>query len=293
VSDLLASDMPSRSPDGQAALDIFYLDFNDVNFYVEDSEQENLYEVILRKFFPAIRISRIFPLGGKEAVLQHAADIQNHTIAIKKIYLLDKDFDDLLNNIKIDERIVYLDRYCIENYFIEEDAVVEVVIETHPKVRRDAVRSQLKVSVILEECAKSLLPLFSMFLYVQRFNLGLKNCDSKPEEYCHPKQLWVVRSELINQYLESIKLAARHLGIEPPLIDIATDERLSDLRNASLHAIVSGKFLLAMIFHYIKSKFSLGSISYDSFRFRLAKNCQLQEFEPAAARIRNSLASQT
>lgn len=36
-----ASDLPARSSAGMAALDVFYSDFNDVNIYVEDNEQEN------------------------------------------------------------------------------------------------------------------------------------------------------------------------------------------------------------------------------------------------------------
>ena len=54
-----ASDLPARSPAGMAALDVFYSDFNDVNFYVEDDEQENLYEAILRKLFSRLKIVRI------------------------------------------------------------------------------------------------------------------------------------------------------------------------------------------------------------------------------------------
>lgn len=85
--------IPVRSPDGLAALDIFYDEFNDVHFYVEDIDQENLYESILRKLFPEHTIARIFPLGGKPSVIAHLSQ-SNST---RGIYILDKDFDDLLN----------------------------------------------------------------------------------------------------------------------------------------------------------------------------------------------------
>ena len=90
------SDFPSRSEDGKAALDIFYSDFNDINFYVEDKGQENLYEEIFRKLFPQFRIARVFPLGGKAAVLRHATTADNERIAAFRAYILDRDFDYLL-----------------------------------------------------------------------------------------------------------------------------------------------------------------------------------------------------
>ena len=75
-----ASDVPSRSPAGMAALDVFYSDFNDINFYVEDQEQEKLYEIIFKRLFPRLKITRIFPLGGKAAVIEHASSDANETV---------------------------------------------------------------------------------------------------------------------------------------------------------------------------------------------------------------------
>ena len=73
--------------------DVFYTDFNDVNFYVEDGEQENLYEVILRKLFSGLKIARIFPLGGKTAVFQRAPSGHNDNIRNFRAYIIDRDFD--------------------------------------------------------------------------------------------------------------------------------------------------------------------------------------------------------
>src|SRR5690242_16106460 len=91
-----ASDLPARSQSGMAALDIFYADFNDVNFYVEDEEQENLYFAVLGKLFRSLRIARIFPLGGKPAVLQHATASANEQVDVFRAYIVDRDFDHLV-----------------------------------------------------------------------------------------------------------------------------------------------------------------------------------------------------
>lgn len=48
--------------------DILYKQFNNIEFYIEDTEQENLYFQILKKMFPDIKFEKIFPLNGKKNV---------------------------------------------------------------------------------------------------------------------------------------------------------------------------------------------------------------------------------
>lgn len=284
--------IPTRSADGRAALDVFYGEFNDVNFYVEDADQENLYETLLRKLFPSLRIARVFPLSGKKAVLQHAAAPENQESNPRRIYVLDKDFDDLLGTNVADHRVIYLDRFCIENYLVEEAAVVEVVVENHPKKKRGDVETALSLPTLVEQCLSDLRPLFLLFFCVQRFDLGLKNCSSKPEQFCKSERLWIINAEAISQYLESVKEAAFYKGVSPPLVDPWGDERLRPIHDADVHAIIAGKFLLTMIFHYIKSRFSMGSITFDSFRFRVAKNCDTASLSTVRSRIEEALALQ-
>ena len=113
---------------------VFYKQFNDASFYVEDAEQENLYVTIVRKVFPHLRIVRVFPLGGKDAVIKHA---MLHRRDRSNVYLLDKDFDDLLRLKKATNNLFYLDRYSIENYLAEDDAIVSFVIAQDPSLKRD------------------------------------------------------------------------------------------------------------------------------------------------------------
>lgn len=283
---------PERSLAGRAALDIFYLEFNDVNFYVEDVDQENLYECILKKFFSNIQIARIFPLGGKTNILRHAQDIVNKSTAPSKIYLVDKDFDDLLETVFSDHRVVYLDRYCIENYLLEESALIELLIETYPKKKKEELIEDVSLSKTIDLCIDSLRPLFTLFFLTQKLKLGLRNCDSKPEEFCIPKKLWKLNEEAINSYAQELVNYATAARVEPTLDDPYTDYRASPAKSADAHSLISGKFLLAMIFHYIKSKYSLGSISFESFVFRMAKNSTLTSLTPIVAKIEYSLGLQ-
>jgi hypothetical protein len=269
-----------------AALDIFYAEFNDVNFYVEDHEQENLYYEILRKLFKSLRIARIFPLGGKPAVLQHATSSANEGIEGFRAYIIDRDFDHLLGKQVGHPNVFYLDRFCIENHLLEPAAIVELVIENHPKRRRADVERELSLDAQIPFLYDRLRPLFTLFLCAQFLNLGVRNCSSPPEAFCRSKQLWELDDSAIVRYRGELSAAAGANSSHPDPLDSQCDLAFSRASNASDDELVSGKFIAAMLFHFVKSKYSLGSMTSESFVYRLAKNSTLQSMRAFTLRVR-------
>jgi hypothetical protein len=282
---------PVRSIEGRAALDIFYIDFNDVNFYVEDEDQENLYFEIFKKYFPEVRFSKIFPLGGKKAVLAHAADQNNKKVSPKSIYLVDKDFDDILEEIVSDDRVFYLEKYCIENYIFDSDAAVSVVVETHPKKKFFEVNEDLRIEDFRINAMQSLAPLFLQFYCVQELGLGIVNCDSKPEEFSLQSFTWILDEGKVNSYEDKVRRVCEKLRKADELAELIEEMSPLFLNPAKFDQVVSGKFSLAMMFHYIKSKYKMGSISFDSFVYRLAKNNDIKSISPVMYKIKNYLSS--
>lgn len=284
-----STDIPTRSSEGAGALDLFYVDFNEVNFYFEDQDQENLYEEIIKKTFPDLKYSRVFPLHGKQSVLNHAEDTKTDKNILNPIYIVDKDFDDFLGTIINDERIFYLDHYCIENYLLDETALLNVIIETYPKSKKDVLKEEISIPEFYNHSMNLLRPLFNLFYAVQKLELGLKNCNTKPEEFTSKGKPWVIDQTKIDKYHEKLKTAADEANINPPLTDPYNDPR-TKLCNTVMHeSLVSGKFIAAMMFHYIKSKYSLGSISFESFIYRTAKNHDFSNFNSIAQRVKTHL----
>lgn len=280
---------PERSTGGLAAMDVFYVGFNEVNFYVEDGDQENLYFEILRKKFPDIKLSKIFPLSGKSNVLHHAKSDENSSIQ-HRVYILDKDFDDLLGKKEVIDNVYYLDKFCIENYVLDEDALIEFVVETDPKLKRDDIRAHLALNDAIPTIGENLRELFAVFLLVQQEELGIPNCKEKPEKFCKSKRLWEPCPTLIGEYLTRVNAALDEKGTERLPAPILGDDRFEALRIADAETVVSGKFWLAMVFHYIKSKYGLGSITFPSFVFRTAKNCSFSSMDSFAAEVNEALA---
>ena len=84
---------PQFSDAYRQAESAFFQQFNEVDFYVEDEDQENFYFCILKKLLPEVRFENIFPHKGKARVIKHAVENQ---LPRKSIYVVDKDFDDVL-----------------------------------------------------------------------------------------------------------------------------------------------------------------------------------------------------
>ena len=283
---MVEMDLPQRSAAGLAALDIFYDDFNDVHFFVEDEDQENLYEVVFRRLFPELRVARVFPLGGKQAVLSRCTQDFQRVSGPPSVYIVDKDFDDLLGRLQTHPGLFYLDRYCIENYFPEPDAIVEVVIESLPKLKRSEVSAALSLPEKIIEIAESMRPLFQLFYGVQHYDLGLRNCALAPESFCQKTRRWMIDRQAVARYSQQVSHAALTTPHAAALATPLTDTAIARLQALDCQSVVSGKHICALLFHYIKSKYNVGTITFESFLFRLAKNASLSSLGSLAEAIR-------
>lgn len=274
---LMVDSVPAWSTDALFARDIFFGEFNDVNFYVEDEDQENLYLEVLNKLFDKIKINQIFPLGGKANVLVHAADLTSRRHG-KAIYIVDKDFDDLLGNKVHKNNVFYLSKYCIENFLIEERALLEIAVEAQPKKKRNKLISELMVGDYISESIKHLDILFRMFFIVQRLDLEMKNCDCAPEVFSvdgKPHKLDMKKIEAYRTDMTN-KILGKGLVQSKVEVDELIINAYLPLPDSERDIHISGKFVMAMLMHYIKMKIKCGNISLDSFAFRLAKNSDFE-----------------
>ncbi|MBO1359968.1 hypothetical protein J2D73_09190 [Acetobacter sacchari] len=120
---------------------------------------------------------------------------------------------------------------------------------------------------------ENLKDLFSLFYFSQLEDLSIPNCGQKPEAFCMPRKLWETDQGLIDNYLVTLTTACGKKAVNPPQQPFPNEPRLESFYLASVQEIVSGKFWLAMLFHYVKNQYNIGSITFDSFTFRIAKNC--------------------
>lgn len=256
--------------------DVFWEQFNDVSFYVEDTELQELYHQVLKKLFPELKIERIFPLNGKKNVVDEAIENKGNK---KKVYIVDKDFDDLHNRMEQIENLFYLDSYCIENYLFEEIAVIEFVISENPKLKRKEIIEVYNVNEHINEILEKLIYINSLFYIIQKNTLPFENTSlhiacflgKNKIDLCHHK-ITDYKDKLI-KYIED---KALELDLENAInenIEIWKERGI--VRNN-----ICGKQILYILLQDLKKEFGIKKLpDHYSACYRLAKECRFNTLQ--------------
>ncbi|SDR45864.1 Protein of unknown function [Burkholderia orbicola] len=267
----MLNDVPAYSEDALAAIDVFLFEFNDCLFYVEDVGQENLYLSILGKIMPDVKIDNIFPLGGKENVLTHCRE--NPASRRPAFYILDMDYDDLLGEVVEDERIIYLKRYSIENYFIEFDAILNLIISEYPKRHINDVRENLRFDDFYRKTLNDIRSLVRAFILTQLHKVGAKGCGLAIERFVGCSR-YIIDANKVALYEAGLFLTLKTSGVYSDIDEMrrAGDRHISfDLEDVGRRAC--GKHLLALLAHWLSDVWGVKNITSDSFCYRLASAC--------------------
>lgn len=123
-------DFPEYSDEARDVLDLFVWDNVSTIFYFEDSDHEAVYERLLERLIPNLRKFAVVCLGGKSKVISKAKEPRSQGRI--SIFIVDKDFDDLLDLVENVDCLYYLEKHCLENYFLDIGALMAVCIEEKP-----------------------------------------------------------------------------------------------------------------------------------------------------------------
>lgn len=283
--------VPARSDAGLAARDVFYAQFNDVNFYIEDETQENLYLELLKRMFPRMRLVQVFALRGKANAIAHARDRASQMRARNAVYILDKDFDDLLGVAVTQSNIFYLDRYCIENYVLTESAMLQVAVDSAPHIARSTIKRKLAFAEFHSRLIASLKPLCRLFFVVQKFNLGLRNCDCRSEQFALAAKLWEVDPALKSAYEATVLKKCLEAHSFPNKQAFGDFLKCSLPRTGPRDANIPGKLLLGFSYHYLRALVPLAGVRLEALTYRLSRNSSLRSFRAIRTRIKSYLVS--
>lgn len=264
--------IPTKNNDYRVAEDVFYLQFNDISFYIEDEDQENFYHKILCKLFPNLQIEKIFPLNGKKNVID---ECKSNIGDKNKIYIVDKDFDDILGKKESISNLFYLNRYSIENYLIEENSILEYIISEKPRLKRSNIKRRLNVTKIIEIIKSSIKEIIHLFVLVQKKCSALKNISLSYERFFDFNNgNFQIKQDQVDSYIDSIKnelkVVDKRLKFDVQLKKIIREHSLTSNDCCINH--YPGKFIIKMLKQTIESIFGLNSRTIESFSYMIACN---------------------
>lgn len=133
-----------------SALALLKRPYNDVDIFVEDTGNHNMWLLLVRRLLPAgTRLASVNMLGGRDAVEQACKADQQNT-GRRKLYIIDGDLDWLIGKPKPKLKYLYrLRAYSIENILVSEEALVQIGLEYSPKLTEAQVSALIDYSVLL------------------------------------------------------------------------------------------------------------------------------------------------
>jgi len=290
---------PEYSATAKAEIDLFLQQSADVIFYFEDEHHEAVYERLVHRLFPSTLSIFVICPGGKTKVIEKAKSKLEREDIIT-IYVVDKDFDDLLGNIQDIPNLYYLNAFSIENHLLQLDALLKICVEEDPISLGLA---QAKAHThdwdrFIELLFAANLRLTRLFVVAQRFRVGISTTKTDCRDlltdaddyWPHPTEDWISRFKS--------NLVANCLGVNEWLNDSnALDAQLElalvdENGNVSKLAISEndhqcGKHLFGCAIRYIRSRLSLDLSKLDpiSFYVRLMGHVDLASLYDLRSRI--------
>lgn len=261
-----------------AGQDVLYAQFNNVNFYIEDYMQENLYFNIFKNLFPSIKFRKIFPLNGKDNVIDHAKTYPSDK---SKIHVVDADFDELLGRKESISSLFYLDRYSIENHLINRQALYELIREKNPKLKDQDIKG-LFVYNDLRSCCKIVLKeLTCAFILISKYSLGIEYFSLEPGRDVDLSSRPVTfKNTFVLNYLNHVETSIKLLDGRFTL-NSQSKEFSKHFRSFELcWKHVPGKYLMNFTKFYLTKNGLINQCSLESFTYRLSKECDKEDFEP-------------
>lgn len=149
---------------------------NDVDIYTEDKvADKEFYKTLFKNLFgDSLIINDVTPLGCKANVLNEY-DNQDSKSKRKKYFIVDGDLDLILGtNRKNEKNLIILDSYCIENYLLEEEGIINLIYFSNGEKSKEQHKSKLNFDKWLGYNSQSLVDLFLNFAILRKYGGGPK-----------------------------------------------------------------------------------------------------------------------
>lgn len=264
---------------------------NEIDIYTEDKvADKEFYRVLFKRLFnEEVNVNDITPLGCKANVL-NAYDSQDKKSMRKRLYIVDGDLDLIIGtNRKPEENLVVLDSYCIENYLVDESAIIELIYYSNGTESKDIIKTKLNFSKWLSYNYDCLINMFLHLAILKQFGGGPKVRNANEFLKQHFKQV-ILDDSKIATYSEEIKKEIidllRDKGHTNP--ETVYEQELTKLKTAwpsqqeVFLRIVSGKnYLLPLLQHRIIHCVNKGKsmFSKDSLKLFLANHAKLDRLD--------------
>lgn len=205
--------MLERSDNAKIGASAFFDNYNDINVFIEDTAfgyAKIFARIISRAMSQNIAIDRVFPLGGRAQVLAEARNNTTNPSKKPSIYIIDGDLYLLCGSEDtIPENTIELPRYCIENFLMDENALIQLADEESPQTDIENIRSKLSYIEWIESTKQLFQELFIMYATAHKLQSGIPTVSRGYKAICageegvvDPRKVQKICNEIKNKLLE-------------------------------------------------------------------------------------------
>jgi len=250
------NDIPCYDKESEISSSILLLDTKKCNFFVEDLGKEHIYQCIFKNVIKDFNNRfNVITKGGKNNVKLTYKDFKENPHNYKDcpcIFLVDLDFDEINSTDKIvDSNFIYLERYSIENYLIDEEAIA-TFISAQKNTDFDTSKKMLNYNFWFNNISSQLNDFFILFIVVQKYCNSLKNINNFSTKLINNDTGFVVDDikTIYNHYYEIVNEEVDDLLFKINEIK----DSLKKLYNGNRLIYICGKFYIKSLQLYLSNK---------------------------------------
>lgn len=286
--------MIKYSPSANRAFAFLFRPYNDIDIYIEDTANRNMWEHLLNRMLDGrAKVTRIFQLGGRDAVIQECKDFNALRIKSRKrrtAFLIDGDFDVLLKRKSIALPFLYqLNVYCVENLLYCNYAVIELAYDSMVKSTRLEAENQIAWKAYVNDVVTKLRPLFITYGIVFTLDKSIETTGYHVSNfYDQTISPFFLSKDKIDSKISEIR-SILESKFDNAIIDSAEKKVLANApkRTERFLQVISGKtYLLPYLLVYLHKTVNYrGNI--DQFKTILARHCKLDQDKRLAKFLRS------
>jgi hypothetical protein len=260
---------------------------NEIEIFVEDTANLNMWRRILRAFLPdGIRFNDPIQLGGRERVLEECRADQARDCR-RRLYIIDADMDFLHGVEKPRLKHLYRIRaYCIENYLCHQSALLEVCQDLDVDASEADARARLDLSNWTNANRELMEYLFVCYAVVRRLEPQIATVDYSFERLIQPAPYMDLLCPRLTKSRVFSLLRELRRNRTRGEISAAFSEVQENISGIDCMKYVSGKsFILPLILKRIRREFG-GGLSNEQFKASFSRNLSPSVDPYLAARLK-------
>lgn len=270
----------------------FFRHKNDVDIFIEDKNDDEFYLALFQRVAnkSGVTIGKLISLGDRQTVVNTCIADQKDRDR-KRLYVIDGDLHLINESNPIGIKFLHVhDAYCIENYLIDEDAIIEILHDGFV-IPKEEISKTFTFDNFLKRLSKPLVELFLHYAIVFEICPTVKTVANGVGTFCNQvRKVTVLADDKVNSKIEELRLEIlKHISEEEYNDRIYSLRQKWNYDTGTLLKIVSAKdYILPLIqlrFAKIKSKTGF-KITRESLRLRLAKLCKLDRLASLEASLK-------